>query len=142
VVSFLRSVDRAHSFLFLDVDPAKASNLEEAVKKHITDLQRHIKASVLADVGGRVRHVSGGPRPQRRSFFVHTALQLSIAGLVGTIRSLSSSKARKQKHSVAGSLFGVGASVDRTTNNVLSLLVGASVELSQCAYLHSCEGVD
>jgi hypothetical protein len=138
VVSFLRSIDRAHSFLFLDIDPAKASNLEEAVKKHFTDLQRHIKASVLADVGGRVRHVT----PPRRFFFVHTALQLSIAGLVGTIRSLSSSKARKQKHSVAGSLFAVGASVDRTTNNVLSLLVGASVELSQCSYLHSCEVVD
>jgi len=33
---------------------------------------------------------------------------------------------------MAESLFANGASVDRATNNVLSLLVGASVELSQC----------
>lgn len=98
-----------YSFLFLDVDPAKALTLEERVKEHIADLQRNIKANVLADVGGK----------------------LSIAGLVGTIQSLFSSKARKQKLSVAEGLFANGASVDRTTNNVLSLLVGASVELSQ-----------
>ncbi|KAF8473705.1 linoleate diol synthase [Russula ochroleuca] len=98
-----------YSFLFLDVDSAKALNLEERVKEHITDLQRHIKANVLADVGGK----------------------LSIAGLVGTIQSLFSTKARKEKLSVAESLFANGASVERTTNNVLSLLVGASVELSQ-----------
>ncbi|KAI0269044.1 linoleate diol synthase [Russula aff. rugulosa BPL654] len=62
-----------YSFLFLD----------ERVKKHIADLQRHIKANVLADVGGK----------------------LSIAGLVDTIQSLFSSKAKKQRLSVAESLF-------------------------------------
>ncbi|KAI9509771.1 linoleate diol synthase [Russula earlei] len=98
-----------YSFLFLDADPSKAMNLEQRVKDHISDLQRHIKANVLADVGGG----------------------LSIAGLVDTIQSLFSAKARKQKLSVAESLFANGATVDRTTNNVLSLLVGASVELSQ-----------
>lgn len=43
-----------------------------------------------------------------------------------------SAKAKKHKLSVAENLFANGASVDQTTNNVLSLLVGASVELSQC----------
>jgi len=98
-----------YSYLFLDADASKAMNLEQRVKEHISDLQRHIKANVLADVGGR----------------------LSIAGLVDTIQSLFSAKAKKSKLSVAESLFANGSSVDRTTNNVLSLLVGASVELSQ-----------
>jgi len=98
-----------YSFLFLDVDASKALNLEERVKAHITDLQRHIKANILADVGGK----------------------LSIAGLVGTIQSLFTTRAKKQRLSVAESLFANGASVERTTNNVLSLLIGASVELSQ-----------
>jgi len=56
---------------------------------------------------------------------------LSIGGLVSSIRSLFSAKAKKQKLNVAESLFENGASVERTTNNVLSLLIGASVELSQ-----------
>jgi len=98
-----------YSFLFLDVDPSKAMNLEGRVKEHIKDLQRHIKTNVLEDVGGR----------------------LSIAGLVGTIQSLFSAKVKKHKLSIAENLFANGASVERTTNNVLSLLVGASVELSQ-----------
>lgn len=61
-------------------------------------------------------------------------LQLTFSGLVGTVRvrSLFSAKARKQKLPIAASLFANTASVDRTTNNILSLLVGASVELSQC----------
>ncbi|KAI9449938.1 linoleate diol synthase [Lactarius psammicola] len=98
-----------YSFLFLDVDPSKSMNLEARAKEHIKDLQHHIKANILADVGGK----------------------LSIAGLVGTLQSLFSAKGRKQKLSIAESLFEHGASADRTTNNVLSLLVGASVELSQ-----------
>jgi hypothetical protein len=68
-------------------------------------------------------------------------LQLSIAGIVGTIQSLFSAKAKKQKLSVAESLFEDGASIDRTTNNVLSLLIGATVELSQCTYRSSDHGV-
>ncbi|KAI0306151.1 linoleate diol synthase [Multifurca ochricompacta] len=98
-----------YSFLFLDVDPSKSMNLEAKVKEHIRDLQRHIKANILDDVGGK----------------------LSISGLVGSIQSLFSAKSRKQRLTVAENLFASGASADRTTNNVLSLLVGASVELSQ-----------
>lgn len=45
---------RANSFLFLDADPSKAMNLEERVKAHIKDLQRHIKTNILEDVGGKV----------------------------------------------------------------------------------------
>ncbi|KAI9435341.1 linoleate diol synthase [Lactarius indigo] len=98
-----------YSLLFLDVDPSKAMNIEASAKENIKGLQRRIKANILADVGGK----------------------LSIAGLVGTIQSLFNSKAKKQRLSVAENLFENGASADRTTNNVLSLLVGASVELSQ-----------
>src|SRR5712672_6053 len=43
-------------------------------------------------------------------------------------------RVKQQKLTVAERLFASGASVDQTTNNVLSLLVGASVELSQCQY--------
>jgi len=60
-------------------------------------------------------------------------LQPSVVGLVGTTQSSLSARAKKDKLSVAENLFENGASIDRTTNNVLSLLVGASVELSQCA---------
>ncbi|KAH9016639.1 hypothetical protein EDB83DRAFT_2528743 [Lactarius deliciosus] len=98
-----------YSFLFLDVDPSKSMNLEARAKEHVEDLQRHIKANILADVGGK----------------------LSISNLVGTIQSLFNMKAKKPRLSVAEGLFENGASADRTTNNVLSLLVGASVELSQ-----------
>jgi hypothetical protein len=31
-------------------------NLEAKVKEHIKDLQKHIKANILEDVGGRVRY--------------------------------------------------------------------------------------
>ncbi len=102
-------------------------NLEERVKEHIKDLQRRIKADILADVGGRVRHAIF-----QQNCTLLTVLQLTFSGLVGTIQSLFSAKARKQKLPTAASLFAIIASVDRTTNNILSLLVGASVELSQC----------
>ena len=126
--SFPMTYARAYSFLFLDVDPSKAMNLEGRVREHIKDLQRHIKTNVLEDVGGRVRYsVSQQGFPG-----IHTVSQLSIAGLVGTIQSLFSAKVKKHKLSIAENLFANGASVERTTNNVLSLLVGASVELSQC----------
>ncbi|KAH9967528.1 linoleate diol synthase [Russula dissimulans] len=73
------------------------------------NLQRRIKANVLADAGG----------------------MLSVAGLVDTVQSLFCAKAKQQRLTVAERLFENGASADQTTNNVLSLLVGASVELSQ-----------
>jgi linoleate 10R-lipoxygenase len=117
----------AYSFLFLDVDPSKAMILEQKVKGHIKDLQRHIKANILEDVGGRVRYSVSA-----RFSDIHASPQLSIAGLVGTIQSLFSAKVKKHKLSVAENLFASGASIERTTNNVLSLLVGATVELSQC----------
>jgi linoleate 10R-lipoxygenase len=127
---------RAHSFLFLDVDASKAMNLEARVKEHIRDLHRHIRCNIIADVG-RVRYVTSSVQ----FLSTYTALQLSIAGIVGTIQSLFSAKAKKQKLSVAESLFEDGATIDRTTNNVLSLLIGASVELSQCTYRSSDHGV-
>ena len=43
-----------HSFLFLDLDPSKSMNIEARAKEHIKDLHRHIKANILADVGGKV----------------------------------------------------------------------------------------
>ncbi|KAH9007629.1 linoleate diol synthase, partial [Lactarius hengduanensis] len=98
-----------YTLLFLDVDPSKAMNIEAKAKENIKGLQRHIKANIVADVGGK----------------------LSISNLVGTIQSLFNAKAKKQRLSVAENIFENGASADRTTNNVLSLLVGASVELSQ-----------
>jgi linoleate 10R-lipoxygenase len=97
-----------YAYLFLDLDPSKSMNIELSAKEHIKTLQARIKANIVADVG-----------------------KLSIANLVGTIQSLFSAKAKKQKLNVAESLFENGASVERTTNNVLSLLIGASVELSQ-----------
>lgn len=87
-------------------------DLEERAKEHIKDLQSHIKANILAEVRGK----------------------LSIAGLAGTIQSLFLAKVRKQRLSLAESLFESGASADRMTNNVLPLLVGASIELSQCEF--------
>lgn len=43
-----------YSFLFLDVDPSKAMNVEERAKEYIKDLRQHIKANIL---GGRVSPV-------------------------------------------------------------------------------------
>ena len=101
------------SFLFLDVDPSKLIDVEARAKEHIKALQGHIKANILAKVGGK-----------------H-----SIVGLSGAIQSLFLAKASKQRLSLAKSLFEGAASADRTTNNVLALLVGASIELSQCEFV-------
>jgi hypothetical protein len=43
-----------HSYLFLDLDPSKSMNIELSAKEHIKTLQRHIKANIVADVGGEV----------------------------------------------------------------------------------------
>ena len=51
----MTNVLTCYSFLFLDVDPSKAMNVEEKVKEHIKDIQRHIKANILEDVSWRVR---------------------------------------------------------------------------------------
>ena len=102
-------------------------NLEERVKEHIKDLRRRIKANILADVRGRVRHAIS-----QQNSTVFTVLQLTLSGLAGTVQSLFSAKARKQKLPTAASLFANTGSADRITNNILSLLVGASVELSHC----------
>jgi hypothetical protein len=44
-----------HRFLFLDIDPSKAMNIEARAKDHIKALQLHIKANIVSDVGGNVR---------------------------------------------------------------------------------------
>ncbi|KAN0138081.1 hypothetical protein V8E53_003970 [Lactarius tabidus] len=104
-------ITEIYSVLFLDLDPSKAMNIEASAKEHIKSLQRRIRTKITIDVEGK----------------------LTIANLVGTLRSLFSAKEleRKQKLTLAESLFENGASIERTTNNVLSLLIGASVELSQ-----------
>jgi hypothetical protein len=99
------------------------------VKEHIRDLQHRIKATVLLDAG-KVRDLAFLTRSSR----VHATFQLSIAGIVESIQSLFVGKSKKEKFTLADSLYANGASIDRTTNNVLSLLIGASVELSQCQY--------
>ena len=43
-----------HSYLFLNLDPSKSMDIELSVKEHIKTLQHHIKANILADVGGKV----------------------------------------------------------------------------------------
>jgi len=50
-----KMVTDIYSFLFLDVDPSKAMNIEERVKGYIKDLRRHIKANILS---GRVSPVT------------------------------------------------------------------------------------
>jgi hypothetical protein len=104
-------------------------NLEARVREHIKDLQCRIKANLLLDAG-KVRDSA----ILTRSFRVHATFQLGISGLVESIQSLFVGKSIKEKFSLADSRYENGASIDRTTNNVLSLLVGASVELSQCQY--------
>ncbi|KAH9972100.1 hypothetical protein BGW80DRAFT_1460029 [Lactifluus volemus] len=91
-------ITEIYSFLFLDVDPSQEMNLEARVKEHIKDLQHHIKANLLLDAG-----------------------KLGISGLVESIQSLFVGKSIKEKFSLADSCHENGASIDRTTNNVLSL---------------------
>ena len=43
-----------HSFLFLDLDPSKSMNIELSAREHIKTLQHHIRANIVADVGGKV----------------------------------------------------------------------------------------
>ena len=105
-------------------------NLEARVKEHVKDLQHRIKSNVLLDIGkvGDLASIS------TRFFGTYVLFQLTISGLVESIQSLFSGKSKKEKFSLAESLHANGANIERTTNNVLSLLVGASVELSQCQY--------
>jgi hypothetical protein len=117
------------SFLLLDVDPSQAMNLEARVKDHIKDLQHRIRTNVLLGVGK-----VGDLASSTHFFGTYVLFQFAISGFVESIQSLFSGKPKKEKFSLAESLHLNGASIEQTTNNVLSLLVGASVELSQCQY--------
>lgn len=44
-----------YSFLFLDLDPLKSMSIEASAREYIKTLLRHIKANIVADVGGKVR---------------------------------------------------------------------------------------
>ncbi|KAI0060754.1 linoleate diol synthase, partial [Artomyces pyxidatus] len=101
-----------YSFLFLDVDSSKLMKLEAQVKEHISELQHHIKSNLVVGAGGR----------------------LSVAGLVGSLQQLFSGTTKSKKSGrlpFADGLFERGAPADEVANNVLALLVGATVELSQ-----------
>jgi hypothetical protein len=99
------------------------------VKEYIKDLQHRIKSNVLLDIGKVGDLVSS-----MHFFGTYVPVQFTISGFVESIQSLLSGKPKKGTFSLAESLHASGASIDRTANNVLSLLIGASVELSQCQY--------
>ncbi|KAI0059711.1 linoleate diol synthase [Artomyces pyxidatus] len=98
-----------YSYLFLDVDPAKKMRLEAQVKEHVSQLQDHIKSNLPLSARGR----------------------LSVAGVVSFLQQLFSGVADPRKSAFTESIADRGASADEVANNVLSVLVGATVELSQ-----------
>ncbi|KAA1469100.1 linoleate diol synthase, partial [Dentipellis sp. KUC8613] len=101
-----------YSYFFLDADPAKAMHLEDRVKEHIKDLKFHIKATLVMNAGGR----------------------MSIAAWMGTLQNLFLSSKQKKAYRApfVETLFARGGTADEVANNILALLIGATVEFSQC----------
>ena len=55
-----------------------------------------------------------------------------MAGIVNTIQSLFVGGKKKPGNAVAARLLSLSSDADSVTNNILALMVGATVELSQC----------
>ncbi|EIM86629.1 linoleate diol synthase [Stereum hirsutum FP-91666 SS1] len=100
-----------YTYFFLDVDPSKAMMLEERVKKYVDELHRSIKEHVVFHAGGGLSLVEG----------VAESIQHLFSG----------SKTKKKTLPLAEKLFEQGRSADEVANNILALMVGATVELSQ-----------
>ncbi|KAI0035301.1 linoleate diol synthase [Vararia minispora EC-137] len=102
-------VSDIYEYLFLDVDKGKEMRLEQHVKEHVADLKQLIEESAR----GR------------------TSSRFSIAGIVNTISGVFSRQKRPQ-NVLTQRLMSRGSTEAEVTNNILALMVGATVELSQC----------
>jgi cytochrome P450 len=92
-----------YQFIFLDVEPAKYMVSKQKVKGYVEELSHHIKNS-FGGVGNR----------------------LSIAGIFGTIFG----RKKNEHNELLKRLFELGHSNDEVVNEILALLVGATVETS------------
>ncbi|TFY76746.1 hypothetical protein EWM64_g7266 [Hericium alpestre] len=100
-----------YTYFFLDVDASKKMNMQDRVKSHVSELKRHIKTTLITNAGGR----------------------MSLAAIVGSLHQLFATQKKKPYRApLVESLFERGGTADDVTNNVLALLIGATVELSQC----------
>ncbi|GBE86547.1 Linoleate 10R-lipoxygenase [Sparassis crispa] len=96
-----------YSYLFLDVEAAKALKLAEKVKTHIEKL-RH---DLMCTFGG--------------------ASRLSIAGLLETISHMFFQPAKSDRDDLLDRLHALGYPPETICNTFLAVLVGATVEMSQ-----------
>ncbi|KIK94193.1 hypothetical protein PAXRUDRAFT_143426 [Paxillus rubicundulus Ve08.2h10] len=92
-----------YRFIFLDVEPAKYMVSKQKVQGYIEELSHHIKAS-FGGAGNR----------------------LSLAGIFGTIFG----KKKNGHNELLKRLFELGHSNDQVVNEILALMVGATVEVS------------
>jgi len=98
-------------------------NLEQRVKVHIRDLQRHIKANVLADVGGKVRHATF---QQGSLVFMWRCSLLSRAWLTPSNRCSPQKRRNRGSLSRKASLRMVPPLIERRTTSYLSWLAHLS----------------
>ncbi|KAL4078615.1 heme peroxidase [Scleroderma yunnanense] len=94
-----------YQFVFLEIEPAKYMVTKQRVKGHVEQLSHCIKSS-LGGVGNR----------------------MSIAGIFGTL--FGTTKKKSGHSQLLKTLFEYGHSTDEVVNEILALMVGATVELS------------
>jgi len=99
-----------YEFIFLEQDPAKELNVEDNARKHMEELAKIVRANLRAVGGGR----------------------LSLAGIFHSIQNVfTGHAARRGSHEFMEKLIATGKPVDELANSILSVLVVATVELSQ-----------
>jgi len=99
-----------YEFIFLEQDPAKELNVEDNARKHMEELAKIVRANLRAVGGGR----------------------FSLAGIFRSVQNaFTGHAARRGSHEFMEKLIATGKPVDELANSILSVLVVATVELSQ-----------
>ncbi|VDB91968.1 unnamed protein product [Peniophora sp. CBMAI 1063] len=105
-VELYEKLSEIYQYIFLDIDPDKAMRSQQGAKKHVEELKHLIHSTIRSN-------------------------RMSMSGLVNSIQSMLGGK-KKSMNAVAARLLALGSDIDDVTNNILALMVGATVELSQC----------
>ncbi|KZV63573.1 linoleate diol synthase [Peniophora sp. CONT] len=109
-VELYEKLSEIYQYLFLDIDPDKAMRTQQSAKKNVDELKSLIHSTITTRGTNR----------------------MSVSGLVNSLQSMLIGGKKKSMNAVAARLLTLGSSTDDVTNNILALMVGATVELSQC----------
>lgn len=115
-----------YQYIFLDIEPDKAMKSQQRAKKYVDELKHLIHSTVHAS-GIQVGFTVTGHQGCSQQI-----LQLLVSGIMGVLRTLLNGGKERPTNNIVAHLFELGSSTDEITNAILALVVGATVELSQC----------